>query len=502
MAGISFLLKTGMTSNQLPAVEVGRRVVAFWRLCHGRREAGLQPTLRERRLSGCASLCSRTWTPLPRGRRAGSRSQRHCFDPYEWSGLPAMWPAACSRQIATLRIVRILLAMRSLDPSEGGPTTAAFGLAQGLSRRGHEVTLTAHDDGRSTSPDVTGSEGLDIRLFPLSTRFWEHSRCYARWLQKSVKAYDLVIINSMWRSHVHYAAKACRAAGVPYIIRPHGCLTQSDLAHHAMRKRAYWLLKDRRICQRAAFVHCTSEQEAADARLLNPGRVEVIPLGVDRGMFGIDGGVRSRTSVLFLGRIAEKKGVDILVRSLAEEDGRQAGLTLDVVGGDHRGLQAGLEELARELQVSDRVAFHGHADANKRAQFLATAGVFALASKDENFGISTAEAMAAGLPVVITPHVSHAPLVQSTHSGLVVDRDAREFASALRSVATLPQSEFAAMGAAARAAAEEHFSWDRSAYLLERALTRCGDRGRDGSGREGLLAWPCSAEANEEEGVS
>ena len=369
--------------------------------------------------------------------------------------------------------MRILLALRSLQQAEGGPITAAFGLARALAQRGHEVTITAHDDGlgidlsRAPCPD-----GVRVRLFPMTRRLWEHSTRYARWLRGNVSQYDLVIVNSLWISHVHHAARACQRTGTPYVIRPHGCLTESDMAHHRGRKRLYWMLEERANCRRAAFVHCTSDPEADNAKALGLDNVENIPLGVDEDLFTLEATSRRRSSVLFIGRIAEKKGVDILIRALAAPAATRAGLTLDVLGVDHRGLQPGLMTLAEELGVATRVTFHGHADAPVRAEFLRAAGMLALPSKDENFGLAVAEAMAAALPVVITPHVSHAHLVRERSAGIVADRSTDAFAAAMTELVTLPAAEYRTMAERAREAVRKAYSWDRTAELLEEAVRR------------------------------
>src|SRR3712207_4213642 len=110
--------------------------------------------------------------------------------------------------------MRVLIAMRSLDQSEGGPITAAFGLADALRRRGHDVTIAAHDDGHPDAALPSGTHnGVEVVIFPRTALAWEHSKEYASWLNAEVRNFDLVVINSLWISHVHYAAKACRRAG-------------------------------------------------------------------------------------------------------------------------------------------------------------------------------------------------------------------------------------------------------------------------------------------------
>ena len=368
--------------------------------------------------------------------------------------------------------MRILLAMRSLEQAEGGPITAAFGLSSSLIARGHDVTITAHDDGTSGGTSSRTQNGITLITFPLTWRSWEHSAEYARWLRSNVEGFDVVVINSMWISHVYFAAKYAQKCGVPYILRPHGCLTTSDVSHHALRKRLYWLMIDREIAERALFVHCTSHQEAVDARALGLTNVENIPLGVEEGLFSLNLSGRVRNNVLFLGRIAEKKGLDILIRAIATDAATQTQLRVDVLGVDHRGLRAGLEQLARELAVEDRVSFHGHLEGEQRNSFLRKSGVLALPSKDENFGLAVAEAMAAGLPVVITPHVSHKDLIETNSAGFVVDRTPAAFGRALTGVAELPDDEYLAMQHRARRAVADSYSWDRTAALIEDALGR------------------------------
>lgn len=361
------------------------------------------------------------------------------------------------------------MALRSLQLSEGGPITAAAGLAAALRDRGHEVTVSGHDDGLGDSA-ISGfprPPGVRVLLFPLTSRLWEHSRRYAKWLRASAQEFDLVIINSTWISHVYFASRSCQHSKVPYIVRPHGCLTRSDMKHSALRKRIYLALVERRTLDCAVYVHCTGEAEQTDCRRLGIVNAAVVPLGVDPALLALDRGQARRSRLVFIGRIAKKKGLDIILRAMASPELAQSDVTLDVLGVDHVGMQPALESLAIELGVEDRVVFHGHVDEPVRADFLRKAGVLVLPSKDENFGLAVAEAMAAGVPVVITEFVSHAPLVAEYGAGRIASREPVDVARTVREIIDLDSDKYLEMSNAGRKLVADHYSWEKTADRVE-----------------------------------
>lgn len=378
--------------------------------------------------------------------------------------------------------MRILLSMRSLNPAEGGPITAAFGLSRALVRGGHSVTLAAHDDGlgvgviKSRIRNVMGeSSQVDVEIFPRTVLAWELSVKYNRWLSHHAGDFDLVVINSLWISHVFAAARACRKHRVPYVIRPHGCLNVADWEHHKGRKDVYWRLIDRRNCASAAFLQCTSSAEKSDAEVRNLSNVVNIPLGVDPVLVGAPpASERDRSRLLYVGRIAEKKGIDLLIRSVADLASRGHEVHLDILGIDHRGLQRGLEDLAVQLSVKDRVNFRGHVEGADREPYFRSSGIFVLPSKDENFGIAVAEALSVGMPVVITPGVSHAPLVSRYGAGAVTERTANAVTEGIASIIDLPEDDYVSMARSCEELIADNFSWDRTASLLEDELKARG----------------------------
>jgi glycosyltransferase involved in cell wall biosynthesis len=363
--------------------------------------------------------------------------------------------------------VKILIALRSVQLSEGGPITAAAGLADALAKSGHDVVVSGHDDGLGAQ----AVEGFPVRgdvavkVFPRSSRLWEHSAAYRKWLNKHVRDFDLVLINSVWISHVFYASRACQDASVPYVIRPHGCLTKNDMKHSKLRKRVYLRLVERRHLKAAQFVHCTSQAEVDDCRNFGVKNARLIPLGVDQSLLQI-GRKMNRTCLLYVGRIAEKKGLDIAIAALSRPPLAEQEVRLDVLGVDHIGMQESLERLAKECGVEERVVFHGHVDEERRNDFLQRACALVLPSKDENFGLAVAEGLAAGVPAIITRNVSHAELLESYMAGLIVDRNAESVASAVDKILRLPDREYGEMSAAARQLVLDNYSWARTASLV------------------------------------
>jgi glycosyltransferase involved in cell wall biosynthesis len=141
------------------------------------------------------------------------------------------------------------------------------------------------------------------------------------------------------------------------------------------------------------------------------------------------------------------------------------GLDRVIAGNDEEGARPRLEACAARAGVSARVRFEGYVEGARKQALVERAAMLVLPSLSENFGNVVVEAMAAGTPVVVTPHVGAAELVQRARAGLVVPAESLAFGLAIATLARDPALR-AEMSANARAAARE-YSWDSIAQRME-----------------------------------
>lgn len=350
----------------------------------------------------------------------------------------------------------------------GGPIHSVHGLCRALARAGHEVTvLTTNVDGPGDSPvpldrPVT-LDGVSVRYFPsrLLRRLYV-STPLARALPQAVAVADVVHLHSVFLWPTLAAARAAQAAGVPYVLSPRGMLVRELIARRsAWVKRAWIALFERRTIAAAAAVHCTSELEREEllALGLHPRETFVVPNGVE--LPGAPPAAARTDTILYLGRINWKKGLDRLVEAMREiPQGR-----LVIAGNDEEGLAPRLRAQAEAAGVAARVSFPGHVEGAAKQELLAAAAVVVLPSVSENFGNAVLEAMAAGCPVVVTKGVGLAEAVASAGAGLVADPDPPALARAIRAYLEDPAAR-AKAGAAAATLARERYGWDRVAAQM------------------------------------
>lgn len=366
--------------------------------------------------------------------------------------------------------MKILISMASVDPRRGGPSTAVRSLAAMLVAQGNSVTIVAHDDG---SRNVVGEDApYKIIRFPLTSSIWQFSYAYFRWIARNIDDFDAVLVHSLFLSHSWYVPFFARLRGVPYAIRPHGSLNIRDMERGALKKSLYMRLIERRNLKRSQFIFCTSEREAMEAGRFGDFRRVVIPLGVDSSVIShrepkdID-----RSLVAFIGRITRKKGIEVIIESMPALLEHDPSIRVVIAGPDDEKLQSKFENLANKLGVSDSLSFTGHLGPDARNDLLSKAGVFVLPSMDENFGIGVAEAMQAGVPVVISPGVSHAPFVEEYGAGVVTSRNPDEFASGVIQVLTADGSRYERMSRSAQKIVHDKYSWRASAESLVRSFS-------------------------------
>src|SRR5687767_3564980 len=364
--------------------------------------------------------------------------------------------------------MRVLHVIPSVSERSGGPATAIVPMCRALREQGIEVLLATTDHGfRQMNTDATTDyKGVPARFFPAQLgESFKYSRPLAKWLKTSVRDFDLVHIHAVFNHASVAAAAACRQFGVPYVVRPLGTLDPWSMKQKPGRKRMFWLLQGKRMLERSAAVHYTAagEKTATEQHLgLNHGRV--IPLGVEANGFApikpaadLFPALAGRSYVLTLSRLDPKKGVDVLIDtflSLKRDDWRL------VVAGD--GPRDYVSLLKQRAGDSEKIVFTGWIDGEVKEALLREASLLALPSRHENFGLSVMEAMARGVPALVTPEVNLAREMQAANAGWIVNL--ADLSHGLAAVID-DESERVRRGKAASELTKQ-YSWERTASEL------------------------------------
>jgi glycosyltransferase involved in cell wall biosynthesis len=322
--------------------------------------------------------------------------------------------------------LKILQLVQTLDPSVGGVAPAVLGLSHGLARHGHKVDLVVLDD-----PDSPWLADVDLTVHALGVGLtsYRFSKKLMPWLSERGDDYDRVIINGLWQ-YIGFAAwRRYAGTSTPYFVFPHGMLDPwfkrtFPLKH--LKKWLYWPWADYRVLRDAAAVVFTSEEERLQARKsfwLYRCREKVSPLGIETpgpllpeasekflSLFPL---LRNKRVLLFLGRLHPKKGCDLLIDAFRKL--KPADTALVLAGPDQIGWEKELRARAGELQV----VFTGMLQGELKQAAFACADAFILPSHQENFGMSVVEALAAGLPVLISNRVNIWREIETDRAGCV-----------------------------------------------------------------------------------
>lgn len=393
-----------------------------------------------------------------------------------------------------MRLVHIIPA---ISPVYGGPSQMIAGFSKALAAAGVAVTiLTTDANGDSGQAPLAvplgvpmAQDGYEIRYFrQTGWRRYKFSAGLLGWLATQTAAFDLAHIHALFSPVSSTAAAIARTRHLPYVLRPLGTLDPIDLQKKRRLKQLYATLIERQNLAGAAAVHFTSRQEAATAERFGLTlRDWILPLGVDLAEFaaapaerraireaistGIAQTVRDRLAippdrpvVLFLSRLDPKKGLDLLIPAL--EQVQAAGIPFHwiLAGGNPQNPDY-------EKQVGDRLNASplracttqtGFVAAQARRDLLLAADLFVLPSYYENFGIAVAEAMAAGLPVVVSDAVPLHEDVTQAQAGWVVPCEPRALAHTL--AIALQAADRPQRGIAAQHWARDHYDWRAIAH--------------------------------------
>lgn len=377
--------------------------------------------------------------------------------------------------------MKILLVIPALGAVYGGPSKVALSFAAALARRGWSVDLVTTDANGPDRLDVPCGRWIEqdgFRLRYLTRGFGGEFKCslpLLAWLLRHAGEYDVAQVHSSFNFPVLAAALACRVRSTPYILAPHGMLEPWALGYKAGKKRLYLRLIERPLVLRGArLIQALNGSEAANIEALHLGpRVVVLANGIsaaetlppdpaDAAAF-LDRfpALREKTLFLFLHRIDPKKGLDLLAPAYAAVRARFPHTHLVVAGPSTPGYEETARGYFRTAGVEDAVTFTGMLDGSLKRGALAAASVFVAPTYSEGFSMAVLEAMAAGLPCVITEGCNF-PEAGAAGAARIVPIESCAIAEAL--AATLADPEAGrAMGEKARRLVLEHYTWDQIA---------------------------------------
>ncbi|BAM02231.1 glycosyltransferase [Phycisphaera mikurensis] len=319
-----------------------------------------------------------------------------------------------------------------------GVSRAAWDLADALAEAGHHVDVVCPEvdlaerfvppaervfrDGRlkvHTVPEArttrfgTGRNGLDAVATPL------------------IQQADLVHVHAFFSPWSDRAARLAQSTRTPYVVQPHGKLSPSMLASQRRAKAVYLGLYGKRLLTRASAVIVLAEGIADSVhRWLPEARLEVCPNGLSPEEYAEPPADRptNHPYLLYLGLIDPRKRIDLLLEAMPTVLAQRPGLRLALVGGDRYGH---LPDLQPQIDaLGDAVLLPGHVSGETKLQWLHHAEAFALASDGEGLSLSMLEALACGLPCLLSPGCN-APEVEEAGAGETVASTPSAWADAL-----------------------------------------------------------------------
>jgi glycosyltransferase involved in cell wall biosynthesis len=334
--------------------------------------------------------------------------------------------------------MKVLHVMPSTSLAFGGPVHALAGFVEAGNAAGIDSSLLGPAGGDDWLLSRFAPERRHVfRAF--GSGAFSISPTLQLWLRANVRRYDVVHVHGLLNPISSLAARSAIGCGVPLVLRPFGTLSQFTFEHRRrIIKRIYLRFVDARALRRAGAVHFTTWEEVSEAAqfgdaLVRRAAVLPPPLPSDAWPSRLAFDIERPPTAIMLSRLHPVKNVELLLRAWRDVKRRYAHARLIIAGDGEREYVDRLRGLAATLGLQG-VTFVGFVHGTAKADLLANADVFVLPSFHESFGVAVLEAIAAGIPVVISSSVQLANFVREHNLGMVVEPEPCSVASAISQI--------------------------------------------------------------------
>lgn len=341
--------------------------------------------------------------------------------------------------------MKILNVIRTMDPSGGGPQEGVRQMSSCLAKMGHTAE-TISLDGENIAP-CRWNYGYSPRFIPR--------------LLKNTSGYDAVLVHGLWQFHGLGTYLASKKNSFPYFVYAHGMLDEHfkkayPIKH--LKKSIYWHLFENRILRASRAVLFTAEDELLSAERsfnLNGIQKEITGYGTakppgdadsKRGLFfNKYPGLSGKELFIFLGRVHEKKGIDLALKSFSASIKNHPNIHLLISGPYHPKYRRRLERFIDTAGLTGKVTWLGMVTGDLKWGALYASKALILPSHQENFSFACVEALGCGVPVLISNKVNIWREIKDSSAGLISGDNESEAASMLQEFLRLDEDKIQLM---------------------------------------------------------
>lgn len=361
-------------------------------------------------------------------------------------------------------MIRAAHVVPSIENRASGPSYSVVELCRSLAEQGCETSLYVLDSLPPGLPDRVAAHRFDRRSFPNRLGV---SPAMRQALRAAAPGLDILHNHSLWMMPNIYPAQAVRGTRCRLVVSPRGTLSPTALRRsRAMKWIAWHILGQKNLLGGAACFHATAPHECRDIRNLGFRQpVAVIPNGIDVPAANLRP-VRRGRRLLYLGRLHPIKGLDLLLQAWKRLAPDFPDWDLHLAGPDEDGTEASLRATVAGLSIP-RVAFDGPVFGEELGKAYWNADLYVLPSRSENFAMSVAEALAHGLPAVVSKGAPW-PGLETERCGWWVGADIDSLERALREALGAGDGERREMGERGREWMRRDFSWETIGGMMNR----------------------------------
>lgn len=354
--------------------------------------------------------------------------------------------------------MRIIHVIPSVSEEAAGPSYSVRRLCQELLANQQDIILAALHD----RLDIT-VENFHY-FFPRCRVPYRLGRSpkMAQWMARQAQdcKVDILHSHSLWMMPNVYPGRVAKSFNIPYVVSPRGTLSSRAMKSGSLIKRLFWPLVQWPALSAVTCFHATALAEYEDIRKMGFRQpVAIIPNGMDVPILPTIEKNNESYTLLFLGRIHPIKGLDVLLAAWQAVQDRFPQWRLRIVGPDNRGYLEIVQQMARDL-VLKRVEFAGPLYGLDKWRAYQEADLFVLPTYSENFGVSVAEALAAGTPAIVSKGAPWEGLNEN-RAGWWIDIGVGPLASCFEVAFAQSVAERDAMSIQAKQWIKTEFSWSR-----------------------------------------